>query len=68
MTAIATINSETIYVRTIEHYIYDEGDDIVSLEHCKYIGGNHAWLTTTYQGNTTAPLIWNLSLDMTLMD
>ena len=53
MTAIATINSETIDGRTIEHYIYDEGDDIVSLEHCKYIGVNNAWLRTTYKGNTT---------------
>jgi polyhydroxybutyrate depolymerase len=58
-TTTATINSETIDGRTVEHYIYDEGDNNVSVEHYKYIGGNHTWFRTTYQGNTTAQLIWN---------
>ena len=44
---------------TIEHYVYDRGDNGVSVEHYKYIGGKHVWFTTPYRGKTTSELIWD---------
>lgn len=44
---------------TIEHYVYDQGDSNVSVEHYKYIEGDHIWFNSTYQGQTTAELVWN---------
>jgi len=44
---------------TIEHYVYDQGDNGVSVEHYKYIGGKHIWFTTPYRGKTTSELIWD---------
>lgn len=54
-----TINSESNGGTTIEHYVYDQGDNDVSVEHYKYIGGGHVWFTETYQGQNTAELLWN---------
>ena len=49
-------NSGTI---SIEQYIYDQGDNSVSVEHLKYIGGEHVWFDNTFQGYSTGELIWN---------
>ena len=49
-------NSGTI---PIEQYIYDQGDNSVSVEHLKYIGGEHDWFDNTFQGYSTGELIWN---------
>jgi polyhydroxybutyrate depolymerase len=43
----------------IEHYIYDQGDTSVSVEHYKFIGGDHVWFSTTYEGQSTSDLVWN---------
>ncbi|MDG1966282.1 MAG: PHB depolymerase family esterase [Flavobacteriaceae bacterium] len=43
----------------IEHYVYDQGDRSVSGEHYKFIGGDHVWFSTTYQGQSTSDLVWN---------
>ena len=44
---------------TIEHYVYDQGDSSVSVEHYKFIGGDHVWFSATYQGQSTSELVWN---------
>ena len=44
----------------IEHYVYDQGDSLVSVEHYKYIGGDHVWFNSTFQGQNTSELVWNL--------
>ena len=49
-------NSGTI---PIEQYIYDQGDNSVSVQHLKYIGGEHVWFENTFQGYSTGELIWN---------
>lgn len=59
-----TINNPTLITdsnggMTIEHYVYDQGDNNVSVEHYKYIGGEHIWFNATFQGMNTARLIWN---------
>ena len=43
----------------IEHYVYDQGDNSVSVEHYKYIGGKHVWDIGTFQGQNTSELVWN---------
>jgi polyhydroxybutyrate depolymerase len=43
----------------IEHYVYGQGDSLVSVEHYKYIGGGHVWFSTTFQGQNTSELVWN---------
>ena len=43
----------------IEHYVYDQGDSSVSVEHYKYIGGDHVWFSATFQGQNTSELVWN---------
>jgi polyhydroxybutyrate depolymerase len=50
-----TITSEN----TIEHYVYDQGDNSVSVEHYKFIGGEHVWFSTTFQDQSTSKLVWN---------
>ena len=57
-TTTPTVNTDNSGGMTIEHYIYDQGDSSVSVEHYKYIGGNHVWFNTTYQGKNTAELVW----------
>ena len=43
----------------IEHYTYDKEDNSVSVEHLKYIGGEHVWFNPTFEGFSTAELTWN---------
>lgn len=58
-TTSPTVNTDNSGGMTIEHYVYDQGDNNVSVEHYKYIEGDHVWFSTTYQGQSTAQLIWN---------
>jgi len=44
---------------SIEHSVYDQGDRSVSVEHYKYIEGDHVWFDATFEGQNTAALIWN---------
>ena len=53
LTPIVTIDNN------IEHYVYDQGDSLVSVEHYKYIGGDHVWFSATFQGQNTSELVWN---------
>ena len=53
------LTSETNNGTTIEHYIYNQGDSGVSVEHYKIIGGEHVWFNITFQNQNTAELIWN---------
>jgi polyhydroxybutyrate depolymerase len=43
----------------IERYVYDQGDSSVSVEHYKFIGGEHVWFSTTFQDQDTSELVWN---------
>ena len=43
----------------IEHYVYDQGDSLVSVEHYKYIGGDHVWFSSIFQGQNASELVWN---------
>ena len=43
----------------IEHYVYDQGDSSVSVEHYKFIEGDHVWFSATYQDQNTSELVWN---------
>jgi polyhydroxybutyrate depolymerase len=43
----------------IEHYVYDQGDSLVSVEHYKYIGGNHVWFSASYHGQDASELVWD---------
>lgn len=54
-----TINSDNTSGMTIEQYVYDQGDNSVSVEHYKYIGGEHVWFSETYQGQNASKLVWN---------
>lgn len=54
-----TINSDNTSGMTIEHFVYDQGDNSVSVEHYKYIGGEHVWFSETYQGQNASKLVWN---------
>ena len=55
-----TVLTPTVTIdNNIEHYVYDQGDSLVSVEHYKYIGGDHVWFSTTFQGQNTSELVWN---------
>ena len=54
-----SVSSDNSGGMTIEHYVYDEGDSLVSVEHYKYIGGGHMWFSPTFQGRNTSELVWN---------
>ncbi len=54
-----TINIDNTSGMTIEQYVYDQGDNSVSVEHYKYIGGEHVWFSETYQGQNASKLVWN---------
>ena len=43
----------------IEHYVYDQGDNSVSVEHYKFIGGEHVWFSATFQDQNTSELVWD---------
>jgi polyhydroxybutyrate depolymerase len=51
---------------TIEHYQYSQGNNMVSVEHYKIIGGDHDWFDINYQGLNTGELIWNFVSRYTL--
>lgn len=51
--------SSTSSGMTIEHTVYEAGDDNTSVEHYKFIGGNHVWFDASYEGMSTGELIWN---------
>ena len=53
------INIDNTSGMTIEHFVYDQGDNSVSVEHYKYIGGDHVWFNETYQGQNASKLVWN---------
>lgn len=54
-----TVSTDNSAGMTIEHYDYDQGDNSVSVQHYKYIGGDHVWFSATFQGQNTSELIWN---------
>ena len=54
-----TITTDNTGGLTIEHYLYNQGDSSVSVEHYKYIGGGHVWFSETYQGHNASELIWD---------
>ena len=54
-----TINVDTTGGMTIEHYVYGQGDNSVSVEHYKYIGGYHVWFNEPYQGQNASNLVWS---------
>lgn len=54
-----TESSENSGGMTIEHYVYDHGDSLVSVEHYKYVGGNHVWFSSSFQGQNTSELVWS---------
>ena len=56
---VPTVTTDNSGGRTIEHFVYDQGDSLVSVEHYKYIGGEHIWFTSTFQGQNTSSLVWN---------
>ena len=56
---IPVVSSESTSGIPIERYVYDQGDNAVSVEHYKYIGGEHVWFSSTFQGQSTAELIWS---------
>lgn len=52
-------DSEISNGTTIEYYLFNSGDQGVSVEHYKVIGGEHVWFDIQYQGKDTATLIWD---------
>ena len=52
-------DSEISNGTSIEYYLFDSGDQGVSVEHYKVIGGEHVWFDIQYQGKDTATLIWD---------
>ena len=54
-----TVSNDNSGGMSIEHYIYDEGDSSASVEHYKFIGGDHVWFSSTFRGRNTSELIWN---------
>lgn len=57
-TTTPTVSSDSSGGMNIEHYVYDQGDNMVAVEHYKYIGGDHVWFGSTFQGKSTAELVW----------
>jgi len=54
-----TVTTDNSGGMTIEHYVYDQGDSLVSVVHYKYIGGDHVWYNSTFQGQNASELVWN---------
>jgi polyhydroxybutyrate depolymerase len=44
---------------TIEHFLYEGGDDGVAVSHYKVNGGYHVWFDNNYEGSDTGHLIWD---------
>ena len=45
--------------KTIERYLYENGDNSTSVVHYKIIGGDHSWFDISYEGANTSQLIWD---------
>lgn len=58
-TKTPSVNADNTGGLPIEHFVYDQGDSSVSVDHYKYIGGEHVWFNSTYQGQNASQLIWN---------
>ena len=56
---VPTVSTDNSGGMSIEYYVYDQGDSSVSVEHYKYIGGEHVWFSTTYQGQNASEIVWN---------
>ena len=54
-----TVSNDNSGGMSIEHYVYDQGDRSVSVEHYKFIGEDHVWFSDTYQGQDASELVWN---------
>jgi len=54
-----TVSNDNSGGMSIEHYVYDQGDSSVAVEHYKFIGGDHVWFSATYQGKDVSELVWN---------
>ncbi len=55
-----TVLTPTVTIdNNIEHYVYDQGNSLVSVEHYKYISGEHVWFSANFQGQNTSELVWN---------
>ena len=44
---------------SITSYKYENGDNNVSIEHYKIIGGEHVWFSNDFNGKNTGQLIWD---------
>ena len=44
---------------SITSYKYENGDNNVSVEHYKIIGGEHVWFNNDFNGKNTGQLIWD---------
>ena len=44
---------------SITSYKYENGDNSVSVEHYKIIGGEHVWFNNDFDGKNTGQLIWD---------
>ncbi len=53
-----TITADSSSGMKIEHFVYDNGDNMVSVEHYKYSGGEHVWFEKKFNGQTTTELVW----------
>lgn len=53
------LSPSVISENNIEHYVYDQGDNSVSVEHYKYIGGDHVWFKSSFQGQNASELVWS---------
>lgn len=53
------VSSEVNGAITIEKYLYGQGDNGVSVEVYKYVGGNHVWFNTTFEGKNASELVWD---------
>lgn len=52
----ATFNSGGM---TIERFVYDNGNNGVSVEHYRYVGGDHVWFTQQVEGSDASALVWD---------
>jgi polyhydroxybutyrate depolymerase len=53
------VSSEVNGSITIEKHLYGQGDKGVSVEVYKYIGGDHVWFNTTFEGKNASELVWD---------
>jgi polyhydroxybutyrate depolymerase len=53
------VSSEVNGSITIEKHLYGQGDNGVSVEVYKYIGGDHVWFNTTFEGKNASELVWD---------